>query len=278
MRYHEIISETRRPRRFFHCSRKTLATGDAIKPSGRLALHPRIETALEQHRPSDMLARNTVVYLAPTMDFNLYGLVGGRFYEVRPVARIEAHDVAWIGQLQRSLKKSDMTFPPIEWLDWNEKNLRYLCSNYWYAEPSEAPVWEYLTPSATVTKVLQTPKDVLESWDHYTQIGHKKGHALVWYLLPGGKLLTHPFTRKKDNHDMDADGPESQSIAVGRIDTKQKKISVRTPLAPGNSFFMLSAAKLDYIRNRLERDYPDYEIWYFGNAATDIRRIDRSAP
>jgi hypothetical protein len=116
---------------------------------------------------------------------------------------------------------------------------------------------------------------VREGWDHYTEIGHKKGNV-VWYMMPDGKLITHEYKTKRDNHDMSPDGHESRAIAVGRIDNTQNKISVRTALAPGNAYYMIPEVKLDFIRRHLERDYPDYEIWYFGNAATDIRRIDRN--
>ena len=115
---------------------------------------------------------------------------------------------------------------------------------------------------------------ILEGWDHYTEIGHRKGTSVVWYMMPGGEILTHEFKRKADNHDMSPHGHESRAIAVGRIDPVQRKISVRTPLAAGNSFVMIPDAKLAFIRKRLERLYPDYEIWYFGNGAQDIRRID----
>jgi hypothetical protein len=118
-------------------------------------------------------------------------------------------------------------------------------------------------------------ESINEGWGHYTAIGHDKGSSIVWYMLPGGKVILKPFNGKKDNHDGgDGEGLEGTAIAVGRIDPKQKKISVRTPLAPGNSFIQIAQAKLDYIAKKFTRKYPDYEIWYFGNAATDIRRID----
>jgi hypothetical protein len=118
--------------------------------------------------------------------------------------------------------------------------------------------------------------ELFETWDHYTAIGHTRGSSIVWYMMPGGKMIQHPFLGRRSNHDGSAEGDESRAIAVGRIDPKKRKISVRTPLAPGNSFIFLSEPKLAFIRKQLERDYPDYEIWYFGHGASDIRRIDRN--
>lgn len=127
-------------------------------------------------------------------------------------------------------------------------------------------------------KDITSIEDITEDWDHYTEFGHKKGSSIVWFMLPGGKIIEQTYNSKRNNHDVtDAGGLESQSIAVGRIDPKEMKISVRTPLAPNNSFFYIPEAKLEYIAKVLERRYPDYEIWYFGNAATDIRRIDSMA-
>jgi soluble P-type ATPase len=110
-------------------------------------------------------------------------------------------------------------------------------------------------------------------WNVYTGIGHAKG-SIVYYILPGGKIVSHEYKTTKNNHDASVDGLESKAIAVGRIDQAAKKISVRTPLAPGNSWAFIPQAKLDFIAKKLEKSYPGYEIWYFGNGATDIRRID----
>lgn len=131
-----------------------MAVGDQLVPSGKPYLARVIEDALESRRPPEMLSRTAAVYLAPNLDFELYGQVSGYIYEVRAEGRPQQHDVHWIGGLQRSQQKKDMTFPPIEWLDWTKKNLDYLCANYWYGEPSISPVWEFLVPSAVITRLL----------------------------------------------------------------------------------------------------------------------------
>jgi hypothetical protein len=124
--------------------------------------------------------------------------------------------------------------------------------------------------------LLMRRNPIAEGWDHYTEIGHKAGSSTVWYMLPGGKIETAEFPRKgkKYNHQEEI---EVKAIAVGRIDPKQNKISIRPPLAPGNSFYSLTDRKLEFVVSRLERAYPDFEIWYFGEAATDIRRVDSFA-
>ena len=63
----------------------------------------------------------------------------------------------------RLASSTNATFPPIEWLDWNRNTLRYLCSHYWFGEPSQHPVWEYLTPRATVVKIISTRASLTES-------------------------------------------------------------------------------------------------------------------
>lgn len=123
-----------------------------------------------------------------------------------------------------------------------------------------------------VTEALDA--DLAEDWDHYTEFGHTRGSSIVYFMLPGGKIVEHPYTTKEDGHDVfDREGMEAKSLAVGRIDPKKMKISVRTPLAPGNCHFYIPQAKLDFIAGKLKRRYPEYEIWYFGRGATDIRQI-----
>ena len=74
----------------------------------------------------------------------------------------------------------------------------------------------------------------LTGWDTYTSFGHTKKTCDVWYLRNNGELQIFPYLAVKDGHDLlDIEG---DSIAVGRIDNKKKKISIRTPLAPGNSW------------------------------------------
>ena len=142
---------------YYHVSRRKMAIGQTILPSGKVSLGPNIENALEQRRPPEMLARNQAVFLAPHTEFNLYGMgpTATNVYQVTVDSHPEPHDVHWIGQLQRAQNKRGMTFPPADWMDWNDKTLRYLCANYWFAEPSMQPVWEYLAPQATIVKVLK---------------------------------------------------------------------------------------------------------------------------
>jgi hypothetical protein len=113
-------------------------------------------------------------------------------------------------------------------------------------------------------------EELEEDWDDYLRIGHKKG-STVYYMMPGGKLITHEYNGKKDNHDQN--GPEMTAICVGRIDNTTKEISIRTPLAPGNSWYYIPEAKMEFIIRKLSRQFPGYSLWYFGNAASDIRKV-----
>ncbi len=126
-----------------------------------------------------------------------------------------------------------------------------------------------------------------ESWDNYQEIGHFRG-AKLWYLLKGGKLIVddvgymmHGATPEDfetasqerdglENHNPDV---EEKTLAVGRIDDLRKKISIRTPLAPGNSYFDLPERTIEFAAKKLRQRYPDYEIWYFGKGASEIRQI-----
>jgi hypothetical protein len=148
------------PRYFYHVSRRQFDTGTRLTPSGKPYLGPKIEAALEQRRPAEMLSRTEAVYLAPNYhNFRLYGQLSGYVYRVQPEGKVEGHDVHWIGELQRSAGKRDMTFPPTEYMDWTERTLDYLCANYWWGEPSDRPVWEYLAPAAVIVKVLGRDTD-----------------------------------------------------------------------------------------------------------------------
>lgn len=126
-----------------------------------------------------------------------------------------------------------------------------------------------------------------ESWDNYQEIGHYRG-AKIWYLLRGGKLIVddvgymmHGATPEDfetarqerdglENHNPDV---EEKTLAVGRVDDLRKKISIRTPLAPGNSYFDLPERTIEFAAKKLRQRYPDYEIWYFGKGASEIRQI-----
>jgi len=154
MLYRQIMAEAKLPRYFYHVSRRELPVGTQLVPSGKAPLALPIEDALEKRRPEQMLSRKAVVYLAPNREFNLYGQVGGYVYRVQPEGQVDVHDVHWIGELQRSAQKRDMTFPPDHYMDWTDKTLTFLCAHYWWGEASDRPVWEYLTPSATILKVF----------------------------------------------------------------------------------------------------------------------------
>jgi len=131
-------------------------------------------------------------------------------------------------------------------------------------------------------------RDVIhESWDNYQEIGHYRG-AKLWYLLKGGKLIVddvgymmvgatpEDFESVSDERDgLMNHNPEIEenTLAVGRIDDLRKKISIRTPLAPGNSYFDLPERTIEFAAKKLRQQYPEYEIWYFGKGASEIRQI-----
>jgi hypothetical protein len=142
-------------------------------------------------------------------------------------------------------------------------------------------------PSKKAIVWLRNYSRLKESWDNYQEIGHFRG-AKLWYLLKGGKLIVddvgymmHGATPEDfetasqerdglENHNPDV---EEKTLAVGRIDDLRKKISIRTPLAPGNSYFDLPERTIEFAAKKLRQRYPDYEIWYFGKGASEIRQI-----
>ena len=158
-----MVSEARR--KYYHMSKRKLPVGTTLVPSGRPPLWQKIEDALEERRPAEMLSRTAAVYLTRTLDFELYGLVRGYVYEVQPEGRPQEHDVHWIGQLQRSSKKHELMFPTMEYMDWTKKTLDYLCAHYWFGEAGPKPIWEFLVPSAVITKALWHPRqpDVMDT-------------------------------------------------------------------------------------------------------------------
>ena len=131
---------------FFHGSYDFLPVGTILTPKENYEefwQNTDFYSILEKHRPTHMLSHAESVFLANN-EQDVDNLGGGTEWLFTVVAseRIERHDQSWATEI--SIAISD---------DKPEDEIKKFALNYWFGVPSKNPVWEYLTPSATIINV-----------------------------------------------------------------------------------------------------------------------------
>ena len=132
--------------KFLHANLDEIDVGTILKPRPDYVEHwsqTDFYQALEKYRPAHMLAHKEAVFMCQAAD-DLDNCMGGSFiFEVTPEERIERHDMHW------SSKASGLIGDNAP-----EEQIREAALNYWNGIPSYDPLWEYMTPSATIQKVF----------------------------------------------------------------------------------------------------------------------------
>jgi hypothetical protein len=136
--------------RYFHGSRKIFPVGFTLTPQsdGYLSYEDVIETEriIEHFRPTHMLSRSKAVFMVD--DASMIDYVGGyddHVYEVEPIGAVKRHNLAWYSEIGMSE------------IDINDPSIKLAAENYWngvdYTNERHS-LWEYLSPSAKIVKVI----------------------------------------------------------------------------------------------------------------------------
>jgi len=109
----------------------------------------------------------------------------------------------------------------------------------------------------------------------YYDIGHYAGpQNRVWYISKNGRFSSRPMLTKNVVHQV----KEGDYLAVGRIDGDHAAISVRHVYVtqPDGRQIPQPISPLDWRRiiRLLQRQYPGYAIWYFGDGYARPQRMD----
>lgn len=130
---------------FWHASFDPLPVGTTLRPEPEYEMRWHAESAgriLEDLRPANALAHRDAVFMCDNaQDCDNAGAHCEWLFRVQPDARVERHDMDWATRLDGMV--SDGVSP-------DEPEVLRLAANYWNGVPSELPVWEYLTPKATI--------------------------------------------------------------------------------------------------------------------------------
>lgn len=170
------------PKILYHGSPQPLKIGKAYrarhwKSADQGGVSAKIESILEKHRPANAIARNKTFYMVDNFTVDAMDLSGGNtsyVYAIQPVGRVERHDVQWINDIDSIMKKDDAFFAdrklPTSY-SWHmqpiykseiPKTINMLAKNYW--DGTQYPykdwtLWEYLSPSFKVLKLIHEERD-----------------------------------------------------------------------------------------------------------------------
>jgi hypothetical protein len=148
---------------FFHMSSTLYEVGNLVSGNGRDKVDPRIEEAMEARRPAGRLSRRDAVFVRPIADFERCGLTKpGYVYEIGTTVEPDVYDLAWTGEIEKSLLKQKYDYEYLRtYPDWGNELLDRCCGAYWRGEATVQPIWEGLVPSVKVVKILtKTPVTV----------------------------------------------------------------------------------------------------------------------
>lgn len=132
--------------KYLHASLEILEVGTILKAKENYEQHwenTDFYQKLEQYRPKDMLAHKNAVFMCASAE-DLDNCIGGEYiFEITPESRIERHDLNWSTEV--SCLVGDNA---------SEEKIKEAALNYWNGiEHKNESLWEYLTPSAIITKV-----------------------------------------------------------------------------------------------------------------------------
>ena len=153
MRIYKIANE-----KFYHGSYDILSKGTILTPEkgNFMGTFSQDEMdshfKLEQFKPSSFLSRNNAIYMCKDIDdIDLSGGATDYIYIVKPLGKIESHDLNWMSEIDLIM---DEAYSHGEQEDSTTINkVQKAALNYWNGVPHfNESVWEYLTTSAEVIR------------------------------------------------------------------------------------------------------------------------------
>jgi len=136
---------------YYHGSTIYLPVGTLLRPGIDYEKHwasTDFYTALEHYRPTGKLAHKDAVFMCESEDdVDLCGGGTEWLFSVNPLGPVHKHDVNWSSEISCLISKG---------YSINSPEVESAASSYWNSMPHyNESVWEYLTPSATILKVVR---------------------------------------------------------------------------------------------------------------------------
>lgn len=152
MNFKSFFHETHNPfidMIFYHGSMEKLPVGTLLTPRNEYEENwnkTDFYNILEMYRPKEMLAHKESVFMCDNPD-DVDNAGGGTEYlfTVKPLGKIEKHDVNWGSEISMLLSDGH---------EFDSEEIMDAANNYWKGIPHiNESVWEYLTPKAEIIKV-----------------------------------------------------------------------------------------------------------------------------
>lgn len=125
--------------------------------------HHMLERVMEKYRPAHCVSRYKAVFLIAEPEYiDSAGGYDDFVYEVEPNGPVTKCNLAWYTEAysiceHEVLSQQEAKAQGLEWYpDWEEDDLIKAAKNYWNAVPKDdGDLYEYLTPSATITRIVE---------------------------------------------------------------------------------------------------------------------------
>ncbi len=146
MRAYEL---TEQPTTYYHGSYDNLPVGTVLSPRdsyednwGKTSFYHMLEV----FRPDNMLAHREAVFMVDNdEDIDLAGGATEYVFILRPLGKIEKHDLNWGSEISSLVDQGHDEF---------SNEVAKAARNYWNGVPHpNESVWEYLTPKAEILSV-----------------------------------------------------------------------------------------------------------------------------
>lgn len=132
---------------YFHGSMDYLPVGTILCPQSDYASrwgHTDFYEVLEKYRPQDMIAHSEGVFMcSDNDDVDLAGGGTEWLFTVKPIGKIEKHDLNWGSEISCLLSENG-----------SEDQIRQAAENYWNGVPHhDENVWEFIAREAEIIAV-----------------------------------------------------------------------------------------------------------------------------
>lgn len=136
---------------FYHGSDTELPPGTILRPAAGYAEKwgdTDFYNVLEKYRPKSKLAHHDAVFMVDNEDdIDNAGGATDWVFIVEPSSRVERHDVGWSSEISTLVSNG---------IHHDDNQIKFAALKYWSGESfDDNPVWEYLTPKATIVKTYE---------------------------------------------------------------------------------------------------------------------------
>lgn len=152
------LSSTSSGKVFYHGSYHKLPNGTVLNPDKGNFMGTFTQDEMDSHfkleefRPSKFISRDRAVYMCDNVDdLDNSGAATKHIYEVRPIGKVERHDLNWMSEIDLIMDEA--------WTNGQQEDeetiekVKQAALNYWNGVPHiNESVWEYLASSARIMR------------------------------------------------------------------------------------------------------------------------------